>query len=105
MIPASVDTNACSHQCTTEGRLSCISLRSRAGVPLRQLGEGRDTDWDRRLAIAGDPPGVPRGRELHMASITERETQQVEQANASGNTPVVFIHGLWLLPSSWNRWA
>jgi pimeloyl-ACP methyl ester carboxylesterase len=40
-----------------------------------------------------------------MASITERETQQIEQANASGRTPVVFIHGLWLLPSSWDRWA
>ena len=40
-----------------------------------------------------------------MASITPRETQQVEQANASGRTPVVFIHGLWLLPSSWDRWA
>jgi non-heme chloroperoxidase len=40
-----------------------------------------------------------------MASVTERESQQVEQANASGKTPVVFIHGLWLLPSSWDRWA
>jgi non-heme chloroperoxidase len=30
---------------------------------------------------------------------------QVEQANATGRTPVVFIHGLWLLPSSWDRWA
>jgi non-heme chloroperoxidase len=40
-----------------------------------------------------------------MASMTEQETQQVEQANASGRTPVVFIHGLWLLPSSWDRWA
>src|SRR6266516_1574323 len=40
-----------------------------------------------------------------MASITPRETQQIEQANASGKTPVVFIHGLWLLPSSWDRWA
>jgi non-heme chloroperoxidase len=40
-----------------------------------------------------------------MASITEREAQQIEQANASGNTPVVFIHGLWLLPSSWDNWA
>jgi pimeloyl-ACP methyl ester carboxylesterase len=37
--------------------------------------------------------------------MTERETQQVEHANASGRTPVVFIHGLWLLPSSWDRWA
>jgi pimeloyl-ACP methyl ester carboxylesterase len=40
-----------------------------------------------------------------MASMTERETQQVEQANASGKTPVVFIHGLWLLPSSWDNWV
>ena len=31
--------------------------------------------------------------------------EQVERANASGLTPVVFIHGLWLLPSSWDRWA
>jgi pimeloyl-ACP methyl ester carboxylesterase len=40
-----------------------------------------------------------------MATITPRETDQVDQANASGRTPVVFIHGLWLLPSSWDRWA
>jgi non-heme chloroperoxidase len=33
------------------------------------------------------------------------EAEQVEKANASGRTPVVFIHGLWLLPSSWDRWA
>jgi pimeloyl-ACP methyl ester carboxylesterase len=38
-------------------------------------------------------------------AVTEREAQQVERANASGKTPVVFIHGLWLLPSSWDRWA
>jgi non-heme chloroperoxidase len=31
--------------------------------------------------------------------------EQVERANASGRTPVVFIHGLWLLPSSWDRWG
>jgi non-heme chloroperoxidase len=37
--------------------------------------------------------------------ITEHESEQVERANASGRTPVVFIHGLWLLPSSWDRWA
>ena len=40
-----------------------------------------------------------------MTVITQREMQQIEQANASGKTPVVFIHGLWLLPSSWDRWA
>jgi len=31
--------------------------------------------------------------------------RQVERTNDSGLTPVVFIHGLWLLPSSWDRWA
>jgi pimeloyl-ACP methyl ester carboxylesterase len=40
-----------------------------------------------------------------MATITERETEQIEAANASGRTPVVFIHGLWLLPSSWDNWV
>jgi pimeloyl-ACP methyl ester carboxylesterase len=40
-----------------------------------------------------------------MAAITAREREQVERANASGKTPVVLIHGLWLLPSSWDRWA
>jgi hypothetical protein len=29
-----------------------------------------------------------------MASMSERENQEIEAANASGNTPVVFIHGL-----------
>ena len=38
-------------------------------------------------------------------TITERELAQCAAANASGRTPVVFIHGLWLLPSSWDRWA
>jgi non-heme chloroperoxidase len=40
-----------------------------------------------------------------MATITEHEERQVKRANASGRKPVVFIHGLWLLPSSWDRWA
>jgi non-heme chloroperoxidase len=40
-----------------------------------------------------------------MASISEREKQQIEAANASDSNPVVFIHGLWLLPSSWDPWA
>jgi pimeloyl-ACP methyl ester carboxylesterase len=41
-----------------------------------------------------------------MSSTTSpTEAEQIEKANASGKTPVVFIHGLWLLPSSWDRWA
>ena len=41
----------------------------------------------------------------HPPTLTPREAEQVERANASGKSPVVFIHGLWLLPSSWNAWA
>ena len=38
-------------------------------------------------------------------TITEHEMMQVEKANKTGKPPVVFVHGLWLLPSSWDRWA
>jgi non-heme chloroperoxidase len=38
-------------------------------------------------------------------TISEREAEQIERANQSGRTPVVFVHGLWLLPSSWDRWV
>jgi non-heme chloroperoxidase len=40
-----------------------------------------------------------------MAELMEYEAKQVEAANASGKKPVVFVHGLWLLPSSWDRWT
>ena len=33
------------------------------------------------------------------------DLEQVEQTNATGLAPVMFIHGLWLLESSWDRWA
>jgi non-heme chloroperoxidase len=49
------------------------------------------------VSVAKSPTG--------MASISERESREIEAANASGTTPVVFIHGLWLLPSSWANWA
>jgi pimeloyl-ACP methyl ester carboxylesterase len=40
-----------------------------------------------------------------MTGLTEREVGQVEAANASGRAPIVFVHGLWLLASSWDAWA
>ena len=58
---------------------------------------------------ADAPEERPAGDRLATAppstSISQREMQQVERANATTATPVVFIHGLWLLPSSWDRWA
>jgi non-heme chloroperoxidase len=35
----------------------------------------------------------------------EHELEQCQRANQTGRQPVVFVHGLWLLPSSWDRWA
>jgi non-heme chloroperoxidase len=40
-----------------------------------------------------------------ISSVASITAEQIDQANASGRTPIVFIHGLWLLPSSWDRWA
>jgi non-heme chloroperoxidase len=38
------------------------------------------------------------------SNITEHELSEIQRANDSGLSPVVFVHGLWLLPSSWDRW-
>jgi non-heme chloroperoxidase len=38
-------------------------------------------------------------------TITDAERAQIDGANAKTATPVVFIHGLWLLPSSWDDWS
>lgn len=38
-------------------------------------------------------------------TITGHEILQAQRANASGRQPVMFLHGLWLLPGSWDRWA
>ena len=38
-------------------------------------------------------------------TITEHELEECKRANATGRQPVMFVHGLWLLPSSWDRWA
>jgi pimeloyl-ACP methyl ester carboxylesterase len=44
-------------------------------------------------------PGEP------ATAISPITIEHVDRANATGLTPVVFVHGLWLLPSSWDRWA
>jgi non-heme chloroperoxidase len=56
-------------------------------------------------------PGAEHTKEDEMrtsvspTTITGRELEQIERANATTATPVVFVHGLWLLPSSWANWA
>jgi pimeloyl-ACP methyl ester carboxylesterase len=42
---------------------------------------------------------------MQESTLQDWESGQVDRANASGNAPVVFVHGLWLLPSSWDRWV
>ncbi|MBB3044511.1 alpha/beta hydrolase [Nocardioides soli] len=37
-------------------------------------------------------------------ALTTREQSEIDAANDSGRPPVVFVHGLWLLSSSWDRW-
>lgn len=43
--------------------------------------------------------------DVRAGSVTEHELQEVVRANAARRQPVVFVHGLWLLPRSWERWA
>src|SRR5213593_3608716 len=38
-------------------------------------------------------------------AVSRTTSEQIDRANATDRTPVVFVHGLWLLPSSWDRWA
>src|SRR5581483_4945079 len=45
-------------------------------------------------------------RQMNLeTTMPELEAEQIARAKESGRTPVVFVHGLWLLPSSWDRWA
>jgi non-heme chloroperoxidase len=37
-------------------------------------------------------------------TLTDWEKAEINRANASDLVPVVFVHGLWLLASSWQRW-
>ncbi len=39
-----------------------------------------------------------------MTVLTPQEQQEIDRANAEGKQPVVFVHGLWLLSSSWDNW-
>jgi len=39
-----------------------------------------------------------------MTVLTIHEQQEIDRANTSGAQPVVFVHGLWLLASSWDNW-
>src|ERR1043165_9930550 len=50
-------------------------------------------------------PGTTQPMTMQPTTITQHEAIQVDRANKTGLQPVVFVHGLWLLPSSWDRWS
>src|SRR5215212_5495001 len=82
-----------------------LPTRSRAG---RSAPYMRDPSGYGQIRVESTCPAVlpaAQGNEHTMAELTEREQRQIDQANSSGKTPVVFIHGLWLLPSSWDNWV
>ena len=39
-----------------------------------------------------------------MTVFTTHEQQEIDRVNAEGKQPVVFVHGLYLLASSWDNW-
>jgi pimeloyl-ACP methyl ester carboxylesterase len=45
-----------------------------------------------------------KGKSSRMSSFTPHEQQEIDRANTSGLTPVVFVHGLFLLSGSWDNW-
>ena len=40
-----------------------------------------------------------------VISIADHDRREIDRANATGRQPVIFVHGLWLLPNSWDRWV
>jgi non-heme chloroperoxidase len=72
----------------------------------RQGGGDDDAAWNDDVRVGSlTRAGAIIEQGVDMATITKYEGEQIEKANATGLQPVVFIHGLWLLPSSWDRWA
>lgn len=71
---------------------------------LPNLGVPIFADAERELPAVPKATTTPTSAES-STSIPSIDADQIARANATGRQPVVFIHGLWLLPNSWNRWA
>jgi non-heme chloroperoxidase len=57
------------------------------------------------MSVSESPQASGVSTAVPPSQMSDREREQVERANATTATPVMFIHGLWLLPSSWDDWA
>src|SRR5664279_4641837 len=93
-MPGSPQCDDCSWS-VTRTRATQSSDRSE---PIHQPREcGGDQSRDKEDVVATQL--------IQELPLSDHEAAQIERANASTATPVVFVHGLWLLPSSWQRWA
>src|SRR5262245_36585742 len=71
--------------------------------PMRPRGEGGpERTVHRRAPIQHTEEEEEMSTTVSATTITDHERDQIARANATKTTPVVFIHGLWLLPSSWD---
>jgi pimeloyl-ACP methyl ester carboxylesterase len=95
-------------------KLTGASVRHIVSRPRPASAEATSSPAYGRRGVAFDPVSVLRKHAPVDASthapaeaitIAEHEAALVAGANATSRQPVVFIHGLWLLPSSWDRWA
>src|SRR5580658_296488 len=77
--------------------VSSCEPRCGTGSAFRQPNRGIETRMSEQTS------GTAESAESAESVVPVEE--QVARANASGQVPVVFIHGLWLLASSWDRWA
>jgi non-heme chloroperoxidase len=65
----------------------------------------RDTDHQDSDQASAQQAEKARARQKEEdVVLSAHETGEISAANASGRQPVVFVHGLWLLSSSWDRW-
>lgn len=85
----------------SHGRFAGRSYAFIGGLCLTFLAAGALFEHFQEETKTATPMTPPTG----TTTLTDHEAQQVERANATGRLPVVFVHGLWLLPSSWDRWA
>src|SRR5437867_9516603 len=85
-------------------------VRSRLSSHLATEDPRHPTTSETRAYLLDEAP-TRRGRgtmatttapDIDDRTVTKDELKQVDRANSSGKQPVVFVHGLWLLPSSWD---
>src|SRR4029079_13771888 len=77
-------------RCSSDCR--CARLRPRG------VGAGSES------ALPSPAHDIEDRNHLECMALTQREKYEIGAANASGRTPVLFVHGLWLRAGSWKPW-